>query len=66
MQKTECTNTITLQLTRKYLQYFQKAELSISRAGLEVNANVTIISRADLDVHACLLSDIFSEYMGTA
>ena len=39
---------------------------SISRAGLEVNVNVTIISRADMDVHACLLSDIFSEYMWTA
>ena len=33
---------------------------------MEVNASVTIISRADLDVHACLLSNIFSEYMGTA
>ena len=39
---------------------------SISKAGLEVNVNVTIISRADLDVHACLLSDMFGEYMWTA
>ena len=50
---------------KKILTVLPRKLSSISRAGLEVNANVTIISRADLDVNACLLSDIFSEYMGT-